>query len=92
MYICLQLTVFTEMSFGQERKVCGELDIRTNLKKSKIYFYVGNIFIIFCGTAIKRTYLGNQLKKSSEIRFMPVAILELKLVIMTHPNGVRYRL
>lgn len=40
MYICLQLTVLTEMSFGQERKVCGELDFRTNFKKSKIYFCV----------------------------------------------------
>lgn len=34
----------------------------------------------------------NQLKKTSEIWLMPVAMLKLKLVITIHSNQVRYRL
>lgn len=88
MHVYLQLTVLKELSLVKKGKFCGELNFCTNLKKISMW----NIFIIFCGTAIKRTYLGNWLKKCSEIQFTPVAISELKLVIMTHPNRVTYRL
>lgn len=46
--------------------------------------------LYFVGLPLKEPI--KQLKKTSEIWFISVAILKLKLVIMIHPNQVRYKL
>lgn len=53
MYICLQLTVLKEMSFGQERKVCGELDFRLILKNPKSSSMCGTFLSYFVGLSLK---------------------------------------